>query len=323
VLRILLPVLVAVVAGFALSRALSDGSSTSAVQSAASLPNVAAARAETRETPIASPTPCPYCDQREDRWRDVTSVPPPALLGTSAALIDGACDTLIYGTHSREQREPASLAKIVTAMVARDSLPLDKMIDITVNGWNLAVENDSSIMGLEAGMRLSVEELLYGLLLPSGNDAALQLAQAAGGVDRFVALMNQRVQRLGLTDTLFRNPHGLDDSAAHTTPFDMAILGRELLKDPKLATIVSTQTRDEPWHDNGKIWNGNYLIYIYKDAVGIKTGYTEEAGWSIVSAARRDGRLLVASVFNSGDIYWDSMRLFDWAFDNVPSLCHH
>ncbi|HEX5370917.1 MAG TPA: D-alanyl-D-alanine carboxypeptidase, partial [Dehalococcoidia bacterium] len=125
----------------------------------------------------------------------------------------------------------------------------------------------------------------------------------------------------GLTDSVFRNPHGLDDPGAHSTPFDMAVLGRELLKDPELAKIVATEKRDEPWHDNGLIWNGNYLLVVYPDAIGIKTGYTDEAGWSIVSAARRDGRTLVASVFNSTDIYWDSMRLFDWAFTNVPDLC--
>ncbi len=315
-----MPVVAAIIVGLVLSRALSDGSDPSTLQQSM-LPNVAAARAAAGITPIASPTPCPYCGQREDRWQDVTTVAPPHLLGTSAALIEGDCGAEIYGLNSRQQREPASLSKIVTAMVVRDNLPLDKVVDITVNGWDLAVDTDSSIMGLEPGMQLSVEELLYGLLLPSGNDAALQLAQVLGGSDRFVTLMNQRVHDLGLTDSVFRNPHGLDDPGAHTTPFDMTILGRELLKDPELAKIVATEKRDEPWHDNGVIWNGNYLLVVYPDAVGIKTGYTEEAGWSIVSAARRDGRTLVASVFNSTDIYLDSMRLFDWAFANVPDLC--
>ncbi len=199
------------------------------------LPNVAAARAAAGITPLASPTPCPYCGQSEDRWSNVTTVAPPQLLGTSAALIEGDCGAQIYGLNSRQQREPASLSKIVTAMVVRDNLPLDQVVDITVNGWDLAVDTDSSIMGLEPGMQLSVEELLYGLLLPSGNDAALQLAQVLGGNDRFVTLMNQRVHDLGLTDSVFRNPHGLDDPGAHTTPFDMTVLGRELLKDPELA----------------------------------------------------------------------------------------
>ena len=319
-LRVIVPVVTAIIVGLVLSRALSDGSDPSSLQ-AGVLPNVAAARAAAGITPVASPTPCPYCGQSEDRWRQVTNVAPPQLLGTSAALIEGSCGDEIYGLKSRQERAPASLTKIVTAMVVRDHLPLDQMVDITVNGWDLASDTGSSIAGLEPGMQLSVEELLYGLLLPSGNDAALQLAQVLGGSDRFVAMMNQRVRDLGLADSAFRNPHGLDDPGAHTTPFDMTVLGRQLLQDPELAKIVATEERDEPWHDHGVIWNGNYLLVVYPDAVGIKTGYTEQAGWSIVSAARRDGRLLVASVFNSSDIYLDSMRLFDWAFANVPDLC--
>jgi D-alanyl-D-alanine carboxypeptidase len=275
------------------------------------------------QTPVATatPPPCPQCNQSETRWQSLSDKPPPELLGTSAALLEGSCARMIYGFHSGERREPASLAKIVTAMVVMENADLDDVVDITVNGWDLVVENNSSVMGLEAGMRLPVEELLYGLLLPSGNDAALALADELGGVTKTVDLMNQRIRRTGLKDTVLKNPHGLDDPGAHTTPFDMAILGRELLSYPELATIVGTEFRPEPWHDNGGIWNGNYLMYVYDDAIGIKTGYTEEAGWSIVSAARRDGRLLIASVFNSSDPYLDSMRLFDWAYDNVKSPC--
>jgi D-alanyl-D-alanine carboxypeptidase len=170
-------------------------------------------------------------------------------------------------------------------------------------------------------MRLTVEELLYGLLLPSGNDAALQLSEYLGGENRVVDRMNARVKALGLTDTHLANSHGLDAPGAYSTPFDMAVLGAALLEDPVLRGIVGTEFRPEEWHELGGLWNGNYLMYIYDDAIGIKTGYTEAAGWSIVAAAERDGRLLIASVFNSADVYWDAMRLFDWAFDNLESAC--
>ncbi len=281
----------------------------------------AVAVASTTVAPTATPGLCPYCDQDPERWRDLTDVAPPELLGTSAVLMEGSCGEVLFGQKWREEREPASLAKIATAMVVADNANLSDVVDIQISGWDLSVENESTIMGLEPGMRLSVEELLYGLLLSSGNDAALELSRYLGGEDKVVALMNQRVAELGLTDTQLKNSHGLDAPGAHTTPFDMAVLGRALLQYPMLREIVSTQRREEPWHDHGEIWNGNYLLYIYEDAIGVKTGYTEGAGWSIVSAAQRDGRLLIASVFDSADIYWDSMRLFDWAYENTESPC--
>jgi D-alanyl-D-alanine carboxypeptidase len=271
--------------------------------------------------PTSTPGPCPYCGQDPERWRQITQAPPPDLLGTSAVLLEGECGAVILGKAWREQRQPASLAKIVTAQVVLENARLSDIVDVQTTGWELAVENESTIMGLLAGMRISVEELLYGLLLASGNDAALELSRHLGGEARVVELMNQRVASLGLTDTRLQNTHGLDAAGAYTTPFDMAVLGRELLRNPLLRQIVGTQFRAEEWHELGGLWNGNYLLYIYEDAVGVKTGYTEEAGWSIVSAAERDGRLLIASVFNSGDVYWDSMRLFDWAFENTSNAC--
>ena len=271
--------------------------------------------------PPAEPTPCLHCDQNPDRWRSLTSVDPPDLLGTSAVLMEGSCGDVIFGLNWRERRQPASLAKIATALVVANQAELTDVVDIQTTGWDLVVENESTIMGLIAGMRISVEELLYGLLLTSGNDAALELSRHLGGEARVVALMNQRVAELGLTETVLKNSHGLDEAGSYTTPFDMAVLGRELLQVPLLRQVVGTEFRPEDWHDLGGLWNGNYLMYIYEGAIGVKTGYTEEAGWLIVAAAEREGRLLVASVFNSADVYWDSMRLFDWAYENVPNIC--
>ena len=275
----------------------------------------------TLPTPTATPGPCPHCEQDPDRWRGLTSVEPPELLATSAVLMEGSCGEVILGKQWRERRQPASLAKIATAMVVAKNADLAEIVDIEITGWDLVVENDSSIMGLKAGMQLSLEQLLYGLLLSSGNDAALELSRHLGGEAAVVKLMNQYAAELGLEDTQLQNSHGLDAPGAYSTPFDMAVLGRSLLQDPLLREIVGTQYREEPWHELGGIWNGNYLLYIYEGAIGVKTGYTEGAGWSMVSAAERDGRLLIASVFNSGDVYWDSMRLFDWAFENIESPC--
>jgi D-alanyl-D-alanine carboxypeptidase len=266
-------------------------------------------------------TPCAYCDQDPDAWRSLTVVVPPELLGTAAVLMEGGCGEVLFGQNWREQHQPASLAKIATALVVAENTDLTDIVDVQITGWDLVVENESTIMGLIAGMRISVEELLYGLLLSSGNDAALELSRHLGGEDRVVAMMNERVTGLGLTDTVLKNSHGLDAPGAHTTPFDMAVLGRELLQNPLLRQVVATQFRLEEWHDLGGLWNGNYLLYIRDDAIGVKTGYTEEAGWLIVAAEERDGRLLIASVFDSADVYWDAMRLFDWAYENTDNVC--
>ena len=271
--------------------------------------------------PEPAPVPCLTCNQDENTWRGVTSKAPPPLGAHGVALIEASCGRMIYGLRSDEQRPPASLAKIVTAMVVADNAKLTDQVDIKINGWDLVVENDSTIMGLEKGMRMSVEDLLYGLMLASGNDAALALADHLGGEAKLVEKMNQRVQKLGLQHTVLRNSHGLDAPGAHTSPLDMAFLGRELLTYRELAEIVDTESRAFSWHDRGKIENGNYLTYTYKDSIGIKTGYTEQSGFLIVGAAERNGRVLIASAFDGFDPIWDAMKLFDWAYENVPSVC--
>ncbi|MGE0057752.1 MAG: D-alanyl-D-alanine carboxypeptidase family protein [Dehalococcoidia bacterium] len=270
-------------------------------------------------TPTAV-TPCPACGQDEAAWRAQTAVPPPVLLGKSAALIEASCGRQVFGQQSHERRAPASLTKIATALVVADQNRMQEQVDIQLNGWDLSAEDDSSIMGLEAGMRMPVSELVWGLLLRSGNDAAVELARIFGGQARFVDLMNAKVKSLGLKDTQFKNPHGLDADGLYSTTFDMAVLGKTLLAHPTLAEMVRTKDHPTTWSSEA-MPNGNWLLYVYPDSIGIKTGYTENAGATIVSAATRDGRTLVASVFDSADVFWDSMRLFDWAFANTRSSC--
>jgi len=281
---------------------------------------VADLQASAEGTPAPTPAACPACGQDESYWRRLTQVAPPALLGQSAALIEGGCGRQLYGLDSHSRRPPASLAKIATALVVVENARLSDVVDVTVNGWELTVRDGSSIMGLEAGMRLTVEDLLWGLLLLSGNDAAIQLAEHLGGERRFMDLVEAKVRSLGLRDTRFANPHGLDAPGSYTSAFDIAVLGRALLQTPVLRQMVSTQFHAASWTSRG-IWNGNWLMYIYPNVVGVKTGFTEAAGGTIVAAVERDGRLLIASVLNSADIFYDSMRLFDWGFANVPPAC--
>jgi D-alanyl-D-alanine carboxypeptidase len=264
--------------------------------------------------------PCPYCNQDANRWQALTNVPPPQLGGRAAAVVEGSCGALIYGLHQDERLPPASLTKIATALVVADIGRMSDRVNVRINGWDLAADDGSSIMGLEAGMNLSVEELLYGLLLPSGNDAAIELASHYGGKAHFVALMNQRAAGLGLTNTHFTNTDGRHNPQLYSTPLDMIVLGRELMANSALAGIVGTQQFRPAW-DGATLWNGNYLHYIYPGTLGVKTGFTEEANSTIVAAVERGGRLLYASSFGSWDAYWDAIRLFDWAFENTSSAC--
>lgn len=272
------------------------------------------------EAAPGKPAPCPYCDQNPAAWASQTGVAPPEMGGRAAAVVEGACGALIYGLNQDERLPPASLVKIATALVVMDVANLNDRLDIRTNGWDLSAEDGSSIMGLEAGMNLSVEEVLYGLLLPSGNDAALELAQRFGGMDAFVERMNRRAQALGLRNTNFTNADGRDNDRQYSSVFDMIVMGRELMANPKLANIVGTQSFRPDWSGT-TLWNGNYLHYIYPGTLGVKTGFTERANSTIVAAAQRDGRVLYASSFGSWDAYWDAIRLLNWAFENTRSTC--
>jgi D-alanyl-D-alanine carboxypeptidase len=159
------------------------------------------------------------------------------------------------------------------------------------------------------------------MLLVSGNDAAIAIADYVGGTTRdFVVLMNDKAAELGLRDTHFANPHGLDDSAHYSSAYDMAMLGRAVLADPVLAAIVRTKSYEPDW-DGGTLWNGNELLDLYPGTIGVKTGYTETAGQTFVAAAERDGRRLIVAILGSFDRYADAAGLFDWAFANSAPAC--
>jgi serine-type D-Ala-D-Ala carboxypeptidase (penicillin-binding protein 5/6) len=245
---------------------------------------------------------------------------PPPLTGRAAVVMEEPCRELLFDRNPDMRLPPASLTKIVTAIVVRDQSEPSEVANITVNGPELSMETDSTVMGLEPGQRLTVLDLLYGLLLPSGNDAALALAEhISGDVPAFVDLMNQKAEELGLRGTHFSNPHGLDQGGLFTTARDMALAGALLLEDPLLADIVKTLEHQPAW-DGPPVPNVNGLMGFYQGAVGIKTGYTDDAGPTIVAAAERDGRLIIASVLNSPDLYFDASALLEWAFEQ-ESVC--
>lgn len=246
---------------------------------------------------------------------------PPTITGQAAAVIQEPCGGLLYDLNAQDRLAPASLAKIVTALVAYDHADLSEIVDVDVDGQGLALSTDSTIMGLQPGLRLSVRDLLYGLLLPSGNDAAIAIAEHIGGdAQAFVGLMNGKVAELGLGDTHFTNPHGLDEPGLYTSAYDIAMLARELVRQPELASIVRTQTYQPAW-DGPPLWNGNRLVYSYPGSLGVKIGYTDAAGQTIVAAVDRDGERLIVSVLGSSNVYGDAVSLLEWALASGRSAC--
>ncbi|MGH7622383.1 MAG: D-alanyl-D-alanine carboxypeptidase family protein [Gemmatimonadaceae bacterium] len=246
-----------------------------------------------------------------------TATPPvglPFVSAQSIAVIDSSCGALIYGLNEHAHLPPASLTKLMTAAVAMDQADPSEMITSNVDSAQLSTDTGSTIMGLEPGDQLSLLDLLYGLLLPSGNDAAIAIAEGVSGTQaKFVDLMNAKAKSLALNDTHFTNPHGLDDPDLYSSAYDMAILASYVMQNPTLRQIVGTENYQPNW--NGpEVWNGNRFLAEYHGADGVKIGYTEASAQTIVASATRNGRSIIASLMKSQDRYADSEHLLDWAF---------
>ena len=187
---------------------------------------------------------------------------------------------------------------------------------VTVPPEAIGVEGSS--IYLFAGEQITVRTLLYALLLSSANDAAVALAcHTAGSVADFALLMNARAEKMGLTDTHFTNPHGLYDEAHYTTARELALIAREALKNEIFAEIVATARYSAPQlgTDGTRLFlNHNRLLKSYEGTVGVKTGFTKKSGRCLVSAARRDGLLLLAVTLNDAGDWQDHKMLFDWGF---------
>lgn len=247
---------------------------------------------------------------------------PPRISGYAAAVLEEPCGAVLFGQNHHLRLPPASLTKMMTAIVAYEHGDLDEVYDIEIDGGAVSLETDSTVMGLKPGQRLTLRDLLYGLMLRSGYDAAITIADGiAGSEEEFVAMMNARVAELGLNGTHFTNPHGLDNVSHYSSAYDVAVIGSALLAVPELAEIVATQEYTPFGWTDGPLENINFLLTTYPGAIGIKTGFTDQAGQTIVGAARRDGRTLIVSVMRSEDLYADAGALLDWAFENTEPAC--
>ena len=238
----------------------------------------------------------------------------------STILIDMDSMKVLYAGNVTERLGMASTTKIMTALVVLDMLPLTKKITIPKDA--IGVEG-SSIYLLE-GETLTTEELLYGLLLESGNDVATALAIAAcGDVDSFVEKMNQKAIKLGLKNTHFSNPHGLSDDNHYTTAEDLAILTAVAMKNRKFREIVSVKKKSISYNgvENGRVLvNHNKLLNTFDGAIGVKTGYTKATGRCLVTAVRRNMQTLIAVTLDCSNDWSIHKQLHDWGFTNYKRV---
>ena len=239
---------------------------------------------------------------------------PPRISAASAVLMDADTGRALYEKDSHARRLIASTTKLMTALTALESgHDLDEQVTID-RAWT-GVEGSS--IYLCPGEKLTLEALLYGLLLRSGNDAALAIAGYCGkDVEDFVAEMNRKAGELGMLDTSFANPNGLDAEGHYSSAWDMALLARACLENEKLADMVSTKSITL---GTRTFTNHNKLLWRYEGCIGLKTGYTEKAGRTLVSAARRDGMTLICVTLNAPSDWADHTALFDWGFANCEA----
>ncbi len=230
-----------------------------------------------------------------------------------AVLMDAESGRVLYGHNAHKPRLIASTTKLMTALVAVErAVDLDETV--TVKGEWLGSEGSS--IYLRAGEEITLRGLLYGLLLQSGNDAAMVIAcHTAGSVEEFVELMNRRAAELGMKDSSFANPSGLDHENHYSTPYDMALLARACLDNSTVAELCATKSITV---GTRTFVNHNKLLWRCEGCVGMKTGFTEKAGRTLVSAAVRDGQTLICVTLNDGDDWNDHRKLLDYGFRTYP-----
>lgn len=238
----------------------------------------------------------------------IPTVSAQALSAEHAILLDAQSGRVLYEKDADSRSLIASTTKIMTGLVVCEQCNVLDRVEIMPE----AVGIEGSSMYLKAGEVLTVQELLYGLLLQSGNDAAVALAIYCGGtVEGFAEMMNDKARTLGLKNTHFENPNGLDSENHYSTARDLAVLTEYAMENPIFAKTVSTKTVTV---GNRVLTNHNKLLWRYDGAEGVKTGFTRAAGRILVSSAQRNGRRLIAVTINAPDDWNDHAKLLDEGF---------
>jgi len=239
----------------------------------------------------------------------------------SAILIEASTGTIIYEKNSHEKLAPASMTKMMSMLLIVEAIEDGKL------SWDQMIttsENASSMGGsqilLETGEKMSVEDLFKGIAVASGNDAVVALSEAVAGTEEeFVNMMNQRAKELGLEDTNFKNPHGLDTANHYTSAYDMAMIAKELVRHEKVLEFTSIYEDYLREDQENKVWlvNTNKLVKFYDGMDGLKTGYTKEAGYCLTATAKRGDTRFITVVMGEEDTKTrnsETTSMMDYAF---------
>ncbi len=232
-----------------------------------------------------------------------------------AVVINAYTGEVLYSKNADKRHSMASTTKIMTSLLAVESGRLQN--EIVVSDDMLRVEGTS--MGLRSGDRVSLDELLYGMMLSSGNDAANVVAYYLGGSpEGFSLMMNERAKKIGMSETNFVTPSGLDSDEHYSTAYDMALLGAEAVRNPKFLSVCSAESAVLTFGNPPQrrtVYNHNKLLRYYDYALGIKTGFTKKSGRCLVSYAKKDSAELIAVTLNAPDDWNDHKKLLNYGFD--------
>lgn len=232
-----------------------------------------------------------------------------------AVLYDTLTGECLYTKNHDKRHLIASTTKIMTALVVVENCDVEDKVEIKPEH----VRTEGSSMYLRVGEVVTVRELLYGLMLMSGNDAGLTLAYHCGGdVETFVRIMNEYAAKLGLENTSFENPHGLDGDNHYSNAYELAVLAEHAMKNETFRQIVGCKNYNS---GTRSMQNHNKLLWKYDGTVGVKTGFTKAAGRCLVSAAERGGRMLIAVTLNAPDDWNDHIKLYESAFSGMEKVC--
>ncbi|MDL2281461.1 D-alanyl-D-alanine carboxypeptidase [Selenomonadales bacterium OttesenSCG-928-I06] len=241
----------------------------------------------------------------------------PNISAQSAILIEASTGRIIYSKNADEKNYPASTTKIITLIVALENGNLEDIVTVSQK----AAFTEGSSLGLDVDEKLPMIDLLYGIMLLSGNDASEAVAEhISGSSEKFAELMNQKAKSLGIKNTHFANPHGLHNDNHYTTATDLARITAYSYKNPLFTHIISTIKRDMPYRPkegDREIYNKNRLLYYYDGANGVKTGYTDTAGHCLVAGAKQNNLQLISVVFNSETVWEDSEALLNYGFQEI------
>lgn len=267
------------------------------------------------QTPAPTPTPGYFATT----WTTAhPAIDVQGITAQGAIIVDRDSQQVLFDKNMNVRRSPASIMKLVTAMVALDLAKPEQTISVSRDAANM----EPNRMGLDAGEQLTVQELMYGMLLDSGNDAAKALADGLpGGPQAFIQKMNDKAASLGLRNSHFVDAAGLDDDN-YTTPYDMAVLADAALTGyPTIRTVVSTKQITIPstaTHKTFQPTNLNDLLWDYPGTYGAKVGYTDAADYTIVLAAQKNGRNVLTVLMGSDHHFTEGKILLDWAFGHLP-----